>query len=63
MLKGKKKKEKEICLKQRKKIGKTHGIGLKNIKEKVEKNKGIFSWESTAGEFGVKVILPLRARG
>lgn len=42
---------------------KNHGIGLKNIKEKVEKNKGIFSWESTAGEFGVKVILPLRARG
>lgn len=40
-----------------------HGIGLKNIKETVEKNKGIFRWESTAEEFRVKVILPLRLRG
>lgn len=40
-----------------------HGIGLKNIKETVERNKGIFQWESTLEEFRVKVILPLRLRG
>lgn len=40
-----------------------HGVGLKNIKETVEKNKGIFRWESTVEEFKVKVILPLRSRG
>lgn len=40
-----------------------HGIGLKNIKEVVEKNKGIFRWESMSEEFKVKVILPLRSRG
>lgn len=42
---------------------KNHGIGLKNIKETVERNKGIFLWESTVEEFKVKVILPLRLRG
>lgn len=40
-----------------------HGIGLMNIKETVEKNKGMFRWESTEQEFKVKVILPLRSRG
>ena len=60
---GKKEKGKGNLPETTKEDRKNHGIGLKNIKEKVEKNKGIFSWESTAGEFGVKVILPLRARG
>lgn len=40
-----------------------HGIGLKNIKETVEKNNGMFRWESTVEEFKVEVILPLRSWG
>lgn len=42
---------------------KSHGIGLKNVKEIVEKNKGMFRWEMTGKVFRVKVILPLRSRG
>lgn len=60
---GKKEKGKGNLPETTKEDRKNHGIGLKNIKEKVEKNKGIFSWESTAGEFGVKVILPLQCTG
>ena len=42
-----------------KKDAKNHGIGLRNIKETVEKNNGLFEWESTCDEFRVKVTLPL----
>lgn len=42
---------------------KNHGYGLKNIKEAVERNQGIFLWQSTEEKFSVKVILPLRSRG
>ena len=42
---------------------KNHGYGLRNIKETVEKNHGIFLWQSTEEKFSVKVILPLRSRG
>ena len=42
---------------------KNHGIGLKNVKETVEKNCGTFYWELMPEEFRVKVILPLHSRG
>ena len=45
--------------KTNKKDVKNHGIGLRNIKETVEKNHGIFEWESTCDEFRVKVTLPV----
>lgn len=60
---GKKEKGKGNLPETTKEDRKNHGIGLKNIKEKVEKNQGIFGWESSEEEFGVKVILPLRSRG
>lgn len=40
-----------------------HGYGLRNVKETIEKNNGIFQWESTTENFKVKVMLPLRSRG
>lgn len=42
-----------------KKDKKNHGIGLKNVKETVEKNKGTFSWECKDGEFKVEIALPI----
>lgn len=40
-----------------------HGIGMRNIKETVERNKGVFYWGIAEESFWVKVILPLRSRG
>ena len=45
-----------------KKNKKDHGIGLKNVKEMVEKNHGDFSWKCENGEFKVVVILPVRKK-
>ncbi len=60
---GKKQKGKGGFTETSKSDKKNHGIGLKNVKETVKKNKGIFRWQSTTEEFRVKVILPLRLRG
>lgn len=38
---------------------KNHGIGLKNVKETIEKNHGTFSWECRDGEFRVTIALPI----
>ncbi len=43
-----------------KKDANNHGIGLRNIKETVEKNNGIFEWKSTCDEFKVNVTLPVK---
>ena len=45
-----------------KKNKKDHGIGLKNVKEMVEKNHGNFSWKCENREFKVVVILPVRKK-
>lgn len=45
-----------------KKNKKDHGIGLKNVKETVEKNHGTFSWNYEEEEFKVEVILPLKRK-
>ncbi|MBO5303840.1 MAG: ATP-binding protein [Lachnospiraceae bacterium] len=42
-----------------KKDKRNHGIGLKNVKEIVEKNGGNFSWEIKDNWFCVKVVLPI----
>lgn len=42
-----------------KKDKKNHGIGLRNVKETVEKNHGKFFWECKEGEFRVEIVLPL----
>lgn len=42
-----------------KKNKKEHGIGLKNVKEMIEKNHGKFFWEYAEGEFKVEIVLPL----
>lgn len=60
---GKKQRGKGNLTETSKSDKKNHGIGLKNVRETVEKNKGIFQWQSEEEEFKVKVILPLRLRG
>lgn len=56
---GKKKEGKDKLPVTTKTDKKNHGIGLKNIQQVVEKNHGIFRWNSTEDEFSVKVILPI----
>ena len=36
-----------------------HGIGIRNVKETVEKNGGIFKINIDQGEFMAKVAIPL----
>lgn len=36
----------------------SHGYGLQNVKDTINKNNGKFYWESTAEMFKVKVLLP-----
>lgn len=36
-----------------------HGIGLRNVKETIERNHGTFSWECKNGEFKVAITLPI----
>lgn len=43
-----------------KKDKENHGIGLKNVKKLVEKNKGLFSVEILESEFRVTLILPVK---
>lgn len=43
-----------------KKDKKNHGFGMKNILETVEKNNGMFQWETGEGYFKVIVILPVK---
>lgn len=38
---------------------KNHGIGLRNVRETVEKNQGKFLWEYKENEFKVEIALPL----
>lgn len=37
-----------------------HGIGLRNVKETVEKNHGIFQWKCEGNHFDVMVVLPMK---
>lgn len=42
-------------------IGNKHGIGLKSVKEAVEKYGGIFNCEQSDKRYSAKVILPIQA--
>lgn len=59
-LDNRKKKSKGKLPETIKKDKKNHGIGLKNVKETVEKNNGIFQWDLEEGYFKVLVILPCK---
>lgn len=43
-----------------KKDKKNHGIGLRNVKEAVKENHGLFEWEHHENSFMVQVILPCK---
>lgn len=39
---------------------KNHGIGMVNVKKAVERNHGRFEWYQEKGNFGVRIILPIK---
>lgn len=47
-------------LESKKQDKRNHGIGLKNVKKLVEKNKGLFQIDIRRGEFRVTLILPCK---
>lgn len=51
---------KENLPKTTKKDKKNHGIGLRNVKETVEKNHGTFQWKQEESGFQTVVTLPLK---
>lgn len=55
--------EKHMLPKTSKNDSREHGIGLKNVKETVKKNGGIFSIDVEAKVFQVSLMLPLEAVG
>lgn len=50
----------QILPKTIKKDKREHGFGMKNVKETVEKNHGIFQWEIGESYFKVLVVLPVK---
>lgn len=55
-----KKKKNNILPETSKKDHKNHGIGLRNVKETVEKEHGIFQWEYCENSFKAIVVLPCK---
>lgn len=59
-LKGEKKEGRDILPETKKKDKRNHGIGLRNVKEAIEKNHGIFEWHLEEEYFKVLVVLPCK---
>lgn len=53
-------KNKHVLPETKKKDKRNHGIGLRNVKETVEQNHGIFEWDIKEGCFKVLVVLPCK---